>query len=201
MFKSFFVCLCLMFGLSAQAELIKGDFLGAGDGLVVTDSVTKNKFMTFSVTEGKSYNEVNETLFLDSYAGWRFADRTDVIEMMVNTFSNFSNGVQLFVGVNNDLNAFRNGFGELQDAYLYAFIKEEEEINMMGIGNNYVFTNYSNQYGGGSNDYSSDGFSWWLINDEKTNAAVPGSTSLFLLGLGLVGISFQNRKNRKISLI
>jgi len=186
--KSCIVGFVLILSFGTKAELITSDFVTQDDGLIVKDSISQSSFMALSVTRGKSYNQVAELLSMTSYAGWTFAGREQVLIMMANIFSNYTDDVQLFIGNTTELNTFRDAFGSTQNTYSYAFIKDVNENKMMGVGNNFVFTNYTNSYGNESNNYSSDDISWWLINEDVLSNNVPVPSSIFLLGFGLIGL-------------
>lgn len=86
---------------AAHASLIKGDFLTAGDGLLVTDTATGYEWLSPVYTRNHAYNDVYVQSIESTY-GFHYATGAEARSMMT---SNFGNVTTLFPGDTAGFNA------------------------------------------------------------------------------------------------
>jgi hypothetical protein len=86
------LCVAVLLALgkkSAEAELVKSDFLAAGDGLLVTDTETRRVWLSPVFTKGRSYDDVVAGFGdLLTTHGFQFATSAEVRAMINENFDN-----------------------------------------------------------------------------------------------------------------
>ena len=85
LFKRAMLPACLLFSLSAQAELVSADWLNSGDSLSTIDTISGLTWLDLTITQGQSYDSVVVRLGTD-LSDWRLATAAEVYALIDNTY-------------------------------------------------------------------------------------------------------------------
>jgi len=93
-----FSALLFLLPLSANAEIIAGDWKVEGDGLAVVDLDEGKEWLKLNQTSGMTMEQISSMMGAGGqFEGWRFPDDSEIITMINNSF-----GMQLFDPASND---------------------------------------------------------------------------------------------------
>lgn len=219
-FKQLLAVAALMATASSQAlPIVQADAFTAGDNKAALETTTGLVWMDFGVNQHYSYTQVASTLNT-GYLGWRLPTESEVINLWVGLFAampGWTNYSGLGVLSNSSLDSeFESIFAILGSGLDATFINTNHQTGesetwkaRSGFGvfkfdsGNYGIVSMSSPYDDTHpneaiylNLSSVDASEWYGTMLVK-NTNVPEPSSIIILGLGLLGLTFVRRRSAK----
>jgi hypothetical protein len=181
---------------AAHAGLVQADYLVNGDNLAVSDTTHGLTWLDLSVSKG--WNTGNWSANVQQNAGWRLATNTEVENLLIDVFSNFTNPhLAHSLSASNaaqtaDIAGFSSLFGSTWAFRSYGYYQTEDAVfRMAGVD----YTGAGGTVWGG--EFSAYG-AGAAVGDANiglyiVRSAVPEPGTLALVGLSLAGLMLGRR--------
>jgi hypothetical protein len=218
--KIFAVSALALGSMSANAELISGDWKTTGDGLSVLDTISGQEWIKLTETDGMSVAFVQSQLGT-TFAGWRLPSRFEVYTMLHNSIpeaTGISYETTVSGGSYHDDTQARNHVAIMGSVYKTnysrGFFLNDKQAEFGGtevLSSSIIYgwgVYSNNSHGDGSINYSNHsagvylvnngGVSLSSINNPSINAnapSVPLPATAALLGFGLLGFGTRRKNN------
>jgi hypothetical protein len=197
-FKRAMLPACLLFSLSAQAELVSADWLNNGDSLSTIDTVSGLTWLDLTVTQGQSYDSVVARLTTD-LSDWRLATAAEVYALIDNIYPTITwdgNGEATELGALASTD-FVNKFSAITHAK--GFYDNNGTLRLSGAevwnGDGLLYRHYFGDY----NVFHTNGtptVGTYLVGNSNVVENVNAPFSAAMLGLGLLGFSAFRRQQK-----